>query len=204
MDTGAMYRAIALAAKQREISLDDVHSICEMVGKVDLAIRRNGESQETLLDGKNVEHIIRTSEISMGASKVSAIPCVREAMVEMQREVGYESDGAILEGRDIGTVVFPDAPCKVYLVADVRTRAVRRQKQLAESGTSVELETLEREIAERDQNDMTREHSPLRKPDDAIEVETTNTTIDEQVSMILSLVKNRHKRYESECNERNN
>jgi len=118
-------------------------------------------------------------------------------MVKMQREVGYSSNGAVLEGRDIGTVVFPDSPCKIFLIASPETRAIRRQKQLAESGTNVELETLIKEIAERDANDANRKHSPLRKAPDAIEVETTNTTIDEQVSMILTLVKKRMNKLES-------
>ena len=99
--------------------------------------------------------------------------------------------GAVLEGRDIGTVVFPDSPCKIYLVADADARAMRRKMQLEEKGTSADFATIRREIEERDRNDAEREHSPLRKAKDAIEVETTNTSIDEQVSMILSLVERR-------------
>jgi cytidylate kinase len=112
-------------------------------------------------------------------------------MVDLQRKAAGDAQGAILEGRDIGTVVFPDSPCKVFLVADTMTRAQRRKLQLEEKGIPSDLETIRREIEERDRNDAAREHSPLCKALDAIEVETTNTTIDEQVSMILSLVRGR-------------
>ncbi len=197
VDTGAMYRAVAYAARQRSIDMTDEAQVCAFIQSVEIAIQRVDGSQVTLLHGENVEPYIRTPEMSMLASKISAVPCVRDTMVKMQREVGYSSNGAVLEGRDIGTVVFPDSPCKIFLIASPETRAIRRQKQLAESGTNVELETLIKEIAERDANDANRKHSPLRKAPDAIEVETTNTTIDEQVSMILTLVKKRMNKLES-------
>lgn len=191
VDTGAMYRAVALYAQQKEVSIDDREAICALLPDVDIRLERIGGEQHTLLGGENVEAHIRTQEMSKAASDISAIPCVREAMVELQRRAGQGGAGAILEGRDIGTVVFPDSPCKVFLVADAHTRAERRKLQLEEKGISADLETIRREIEERDRNDAAREHSPLRKAPDAIEVETTNTTIDEQVSMILSLVRKR-------------
>jgi len=188
VDTGAMYRAVALFAQRRGVSMDDRDAICTLLDDVDIRLERTDGSQHTMLNGEDVEQHIRTQEMSKAASDISAIPCVREAMVDLQRHAAKDAMGAVLEGRDIGTVVFPDSPCKIYLVADTPTRAERRKKQLEEKGIPADLETIRREIEERDRNDAAREHSPLRKADDAIEVETTNTSIDEQVSMILSLV----------------
>jgi cytidylate kinase len=191
VDTGAMYRAMALFAIQRGIPFSDKDAICALLPEVDIRLERLDGEQHTLLNGKNVEERIRTQEMSKAASDISAIACVREAMVELQRKAGRGADGAVLEGRDIGTVVFPHAPCKIFLVADSDTRALRRKLQLEEKGIPADLDTIRREIEDRDRNDATREHSPLCKARDAIEVETTNTTIDEQVSMILTLVKKR-------------
>ncbi|MFA6233370.1 MAG: (d)CMP kinase [Bacteroidota bacterium] len=191
VDTGAMYRAVALFAIQRGVPVSDKDAICALLPGLDIRLERVDGEQHTLLNGENVEEHIRTQEMSKAASDISAIACVREAMVDLQRNAARGAEGAVLEGRDIGTVVFPDSPCKIFLVADADTRAHRRTKQLQEKGISSDFETIRREIEERDRNDAAREHSPLRKAKDAIEVETTNTTIDEQVSMILTLVKKR-------------
>lgn len=191
VDTGAMYRAVALHAQRRDVSIGHRDAICGLLDDVDIRLERTDGSQRTLLNGEDVEEHIRTQEVSKAASDISAIPCVREAMVDLQRHAARDANGAVLEGRDIGTVVFPEAPCKIYLVADAQTRAERRKNQLEEKGIPADLDAIRREIEERDRNDSAREHSPLRKADDAIEVETTNTTIDEQVSMILSLVRKR-------------
>ncbi|MBE0645855.1 MAG: (d)CMP kinase [Bacteroidetes bacterium] len=191
VDTGAMYRAVALFAMRRGVPITEQEAICALLPDVDIRLERIDGEQHTLLNGDNVEAHIRTQEMSKAASDISAIPCVREAMVDLQRKAARGAQGAVLEGRDIGTVVFPDSRCKVFLVADADTRALRRKLQLEENGIPSDLATIRREIEERDRNDAEREHSPLRKAKDAIEVETTNTTIDEQVSMILSLVKRR-------------
>lgn len=191
VDTGAMYRAVALYAQRRGVTVDQAEAVCALLPDIDVRLERNDGSQRTLLCGEDVEAHIRTQEMSRAASDISALPCVREAMVDLQRKAAADSDGAVLEGRDIGTAVFPDSPCKIYLVADAETRAQRRKLQLEEQGIAADFETILREIEERDRNDAAREHSPLRKAEDAIEVETTNTTIDEQVSMILSLVRKR-------------
>ncbi len=191
VDTGAMYRAVALFAIQRGVAISDLDAVCALLPEVDIRLERKDGEQHTLLNGVNVEAHIRTQEMSKAASDISAIACVREAMVELQRNAGRGAEGAVLEGRDIGTVVFPDSPCKIYLVADADTRARRRKLQLEEKGIPSDFATIRREIEERDSNDAAREHSPLRKAKDAIEVETTNTTIDEQVSMILTLVRKR-------------
>ncbi len=191
IDTGAMYRAVALLAMRRGIRIDDAVRVCALLPDVDIRLELVEGHQRTLLNGEDVEEHIRTQEMSRAASDISSIPCVREAMVTLQRKAAEGGDGAILEGRDIGTVVFPDSPCKIYLVADVHTRALRRKLQLEEKGLEADLDTIKREIEERDRNDAQREHSPLRKAQDAIEVETTNTSIDEQVTMILGLVQKR-------------
>lgn len=195
VDTGAMYRAVAFAAREAGIAFTDETGICAAMPSFDIAIEAADHGQRTLLDGRDIEADIRTPEMSNAASIVSTIPCVRAAMVDLQRKVARSADAAILEGRDIGTVVFPESPCKIFLVADVRTRALRRQLQLKESGTDTDLDALIREIEERDRRDSTRELSPLAKASDAIEVETTNTTIDEQVRMIQSVVERRHARF---------
>ncbi|MBR9975907.1 MAG: (d)CMP kinase [Bacteroidetes bacterium] len=191
VDTGAMYRAVALYAQRRGVSVDDREEVCGLLPDIDIRLERMDGEQHTLLNSENVEEFIRTQEMSRAASDISAIPCVREAMVELQRRAARGAMGAVLEGRDIGTVVFPDSPCKIFLVADASTRAQRRKLQLEEKGMDADFATILREIEERDRNDAAREHSPLRKAKDAIEVETTNTSIDEQVSMILGLVEKR-------------
>lgn len=191
VDTGAMYRAVALYAQRRGVAMEDRDAVCGLLPEIDIRLERVDGEQHTLLNGENVEEHIRTQEMSRAASDISAIPCVREAMVELQRNAGRGAMGAVLEGRDIGTVVFPDSPCKIFLVADAETRAQRRKLQLEEKGMETDFATILREIEERDRNDAAREHSPLRKAKDAIEVETTNTSIDEQVSMILGLVEKR-------------
>ncbi|MCZ7556302.1 MAG: (d)CMP kinase [Bacteroidia bacterium] len=191
IDTGAMYRAVALLALRRGIALDDMEEVCALLPEVNIRLELIDGMQRTLLNGEDVESHIRTQEMSKAASDISRIPCVRETMVTLQRRAAEGPTGAILEGRDIGTVVFPDSPCKIYLVADAQTRALRRKLQLEEKGLTADLATIAREIEERDRNDALREHSPLRKAKDAIEVETTNTSIDEQVTMILGLVQKR-------------
>jgi CMP/dCMP kinase len=191
VDTGAMYRAVALFAMRRGLSVNDREEICALLAEIDIRLERIEGEQRTMLNGENVESFIRTQEMSKAASDISAIPCVRDAMVELQRNAARDAMGAVLEGRDIGTVVFPDSPCKIYLVADAETRARRRKLQLEEKDIAADFATILREIEERDRNDAARDHSPLRKAKDAIEVETTNTSIDEQVSMILSLVRRR-------------
>lgn len=196
VDTGAMYRAVALHMMLLGIDVADVDNVCAQLPEIQIRLEIRGGSQCTMLNGVDVEAEIRTQEMSKAASDVSAVPCVREAMVQLQRNAvggadGPAAEGAILEGRDIGTVVFPDSPCKVFLVADVDTRARRRVLQLREKGLDADIERVRQEIAERDRNDAARAHSPLRKAPDAIEVETTNTSIDEQVSMILTLVRKR-------------
>lgn len=196
IDTGAMYRAVALAAIQNNISIADARAVCELLPRIHIELQRQNNDQVTLLDGKNVEAAIRTPEMSKAASEVSKIPCVREAMVNLQRTAGLHSKGAVLEGRDIGTVVFPDAPLKIFLIASVEARAERRRKDFLAAGSALDLETLKAQITDRDHNDSTRANSPLLKAMDAVEIDTTNLTIYEQVQIILDLAQQRMKRSE--------
>jgi CMP/dCMP kinase len=191
IDTGAMYRAVALHILHEGISPTDNSAICAAVEGIDILLEIDAGQQKTLLFGKDVEAAIRTPEMSKAASDISAIACVRDAMVMLQRKIAASTPNSVMEGRDIGTVVFPDAKCKIFLKADVATRARRRQLQLLDQGIHKDFEVLMHEIEERDRNDSSREHSPLRKAEDAIEVDTTNTSIPEQVIMIVSLVKER-------------
>ncbi len=191
IDTGAMYRAVGYAVRAKGFAMDDEGSICALMRELNIVLRIGGNGQETILNGTNVESAIRTPEIARAASDVSRIPCVREAMVDLQRAAAAGAPGAVLEGRDIGTVVFPNAPLKIYLTADVRSRAERRLREMREAGTDIPLETLILQIAERDRNDSTRAHSPLRKAGDAIEIDTTHLTIPEQVDAIYALARTR-------------
>ncbi len=198
IDTGAMYRAVALAVLDKGFRTDDEKNICGMIPEITIDIRLIHGTQTTLLNGHNVDDRIRTPELSKAASEVSKIKCVREAMVDLQRNAGKKSHGAVLEGRDIGSVVFPDAPVKIYLVADIEARALRRQKQLSEAGTFVSLEELIKQITDRDRNDSERENSPLQKAVDAIEIDTSHLTIEQQVSRIVDLARERMNKLEKE------
>ncbi len=191
VDTGAMYRAVALDALKHGLAMDKVEEICRRVERIRLDIRVEDGVQKTVLDGVDVEEEIRKPEMSGLASEISGIPCVREAMVRSQRAIGVRSGGAVLEGRDIGTVVFPDADLKIFMTADVNRRAERRRNQLLEKGTTVDIDVLRKEIIERDERDSGRALSPLKKAEDAIELDTTDLTIEEQVEFIVKLARKR-------------
>jgi len=188
VDTGAMYRAVALKALENGISTADVAAIERMIDSTKVTVKRVDKELRTLLDGEDVTERIRSLQVARAASHVSAIKKVRDAMVREQRRLG-EAGGIVLEGRDIGTVVFPDADLKIFLTADLKERARRRRRELKEQGREVELEELMYEIAERDRKDTTRDASPLVKAPDAIEVDTSKMTIDEQVNTVVELAK---------------
>jgi cytidylate kinase len=192
LDTGAMYRAVTLAVIQEKIPLEDEASITSLLDRLELRfVKRNG-GQHLLMNGQDVSKLIRSGNVTENVSAVSALPVVREAMVKIQRTIGSESD-CVVEGRDIGTVVFPDAEFKFFVKADYRTRAERRQKDLQRLGEEHSLDTLIEDLKRRDQRDSTREFSPLRKAEDAIELDTTNRTIKEQVDFVVNLVNQRNK-----------
>ena len=182
LDTGAMYRACALKVLESGVPNEEKF-VKPIMDALDLKVLYVNGSQHTVLDGKDVSEAIRRPEVSMAASAVSALKCVREKMVEMQRKIASEQS-CVLDGRDIGTYVLPDAQFKFYITADSMVRAKRRFKELQEKGYSVDLKKLHEEIQQRDYNDSTREFSPLRKADDAVEIDTSSYTIEEVVTLI--------------------
>ncbi len=185
LDTGTMYRCIAYKALQEGIALHDEENVEEMTLRSKIEFHSTGEVS---LDGVNVSEEIRKSNISVAASQISKIAKVREEMVRQQQEVA-KSKGVVMDGRDIGTVVMPDAEVKIFLTADPGVRAQRRFLQNKEKGIASDLETLTQQIVERDKQDMSREHSPLKKAEDAIEIDTTTMTINEVVDCIEKIVK---------------
>lgn len=193
VDTGALYRTIALAADRRHISWDEPEGIealaRELVrtGAVVL-VQGEGGRMRVLLDGEDVSESIRTQQIGQGASKVSALPGVREALLDMQRNAGKEG-GVVLEGRDIGTVVFPRAEAKFYLTASVEVRAERRHAELRAKGEHAELEDVRKEVIERDRRDSTRPIAPLRQAADAVVVDSSTLTVAEVVETIVTRVR---------------
>jgi cytidylate kinase len=190
IDTGAIYRTVALAATRRKVSLDDDHRLGELVGTLRIEFRFDKDGNRTYLDGEDVSTAIRTPEISMAASSVSARKVVRDGLLGLQRRLG-QVGGVVLEGRDIGTVVFPDAEVKIFLTASERERARRRNAELRQKGTDVGLEETIREVRERDRQDSTREHAPLCKAADATEIVTDGLSIEEVVAQIAEMVRRR-------------
>ena len=188
LDTGAMYRACALEAILQKADCLDEQSVKKFIDEIDLKILYENGSQKTVLRGKDVSAEIRKNEVSMMASNISSLPCVRLKMVEMQRKVAASCD-CILDGRDIGTYVLPDAPYKFFMTASPEVRATRRYKELVERGQQVDYDTLLAEINQRDYNDSHRAFAPLRQADDAILLDTSDMTVDEVVQFILSRVK---------------
>lgn len=188
LDTGAMYRAVAYQAKQLNISTEDEENIVSMIDKMNLDMKADGS---VFLNGQDVSTLIRTNEMSMGASNVSKLQGCRKALVAMQQKI-CKDGGYILDGRDIGTVVLVDAPVKIYMIASAKARAKRRVDQNKEKGIEgQDYETILQEIEKRDYQDSHREHSPLKKADDAIELDTSDMTIEETVDKVMTIVKSK-------------
>lgn len=193
VDTGALYRVVALAAERAGVDFDDApraSALAEsLVAENAVQLRRaEGGAPQVLLRGQDVSTAIRTQTIGQGASKVSAHPGVRKALLELQRSQGREG-GVVLEGRDIGTVVFPDAEAKFYLTASVEVRAQRRRDELAARGTPPSLEEVLKEVTERDRRDSTRPVAPLRQADDAQLVDSSALGVEQVVEQIVAAVK---------------
>lgn len=186
VDTGAMYRAMALYLIRRGIAPDDTERISGLCKEADISIEYRGGEQTVLLDGENVNAYLRTEEVGNMASRSSAVPAVREKLVELQQKLAAKAD-VVMDGRDIGTVVLPDADVKIYLTATSAARAKRRYLELQEKGEQAELSRIEQDIIERDYRDMHREHSPLRQAEDAVLVDSSELTIDEVVERIREL-----------------
>ena len=187
IDSGAMYRAVTLYFLDHHISLTNPKEIAKALQQINITFKVNSKNiSETYLNGLNVEGSIRKMRISEQVSQISTIKEVRAAMVEQQRRMGKEK-AVVMDGRDIGTVVFPQAELKLFMTADVLIRAFRRQKELLLRGQLIDLDEVIDNILQRDKIDTTRAESPLRQADDALVINTTNITIDEQVDEVVRL-----------------
>ncbi len=188
LDTGAMYRAVAYAALRQGVDISNPGEVADLAGKVDLTTEYENAEQKVLLFGEDVMPYIRTPEISRAASDISAYPCVRLKLVEMQRAVAKKYD-VVLDGRDIGTYVLPGAKYKFFLTADVEERAKRRYIENRSKGIDKEYAEVLSEMEKRDKNDSTRSLAPLKKADDAVLIDTTNMSARDVLDTVLSGVR---------------
>ncbi len=186
VDTGAMYRAMALYMLRAGVDPEDAAAVGEKCGGADITIRYEQGEQVVLLNGENVNGLIRTEEVGKMASRVSPNPAVRAKLVKLQKRLAKEQN-VVMDGRDIGTCVLPNADVKVYLTASSAVRAKRRYDELTAKGVACDMGTIEEDIVKRDHQDMTRENSPLRKADDAVLVDSSDMTVNEVVDTIIAL-----------------
>ncbi len=194
IDTGAMYRAIGYKAGR--LGIVDEDEIVRMTQKTELTIELQDGEQHILIDGEDVTDRIRTPEVSMAASRVSAIAGVRSALVELQRRIAGESN-VIMDGRDIGTVVLKDAEVKIFLTASCEVRAKRRYDEMHEKGQEADFESVLKDMQERDYNDSHRAASPLKKAEDAIVCDTTDKTLEESIEMLKDYIEREIEKYVS-------
>lgn len=191
LDSGALYRLVAYAAQSRSISLDDEAAAAAIAGDLDVRFGTDNQGHEQIwLDGQEVSAAIRTEQAGDGASRVAAMPAVRKALIARQKAFATPS-GLVADGRDMGTVIFPDAPLKIYLTASAAERALRRYKQLKDKGLGANLAALSQDIAERDRRDASRPIAPLRPADDAQIIDSTSMSIDAVVARVLELAAQR-------------
>jgi len=188
LDTGAMYRAVALAAKKNGVDLEDHQSLGALCDKLDISFDNTTDPPRILLDSRDISREIRTPEIDMLASRVSAIKEVREAMTSLQRKVAAEAGKVVAEGRDMGTVVFPSARWKFFLTATLDERARRRYEELIQRGEKISKSNVAKEMKKRDEQDSNRALAPLKPADDAMIIDTTNLSIDQVVNRICGIV----------------
>lgn len=191
LDTGAMYRALALKAIHQNIDTKDSEKVSELLSDFNISIKYENGSQKVYLNNEDVSDKIRTDEVSMGASNVSAIPAVRKRLVELQQKMASNTS-VVMDGRDIGTHVLPNADVKIFLTASVAQRALRRYNEQKEKGIlKKSLKEIEKEIEIRDYNDSHRDASPLKQADDAVLLDTSNYTIEESVEKILEIIRSK-------------
>ncbi len=189
VDTGAMYRAIGLAALRQGIVIkEQIPEIEKLLPKIELRLRYENGVQRILLNGEDVSEAIRTPEASVAASDVSAIPAVRAALLTQQRTIA-EQENVVMDGRDIGTVVLPDAEVKLFLTASAHARAERRCKELTEKGQQIEFSQVLKDIEYRDKQDSGRAVAPLKQAEDAVLVDTTELTLEQSIATVLNLVR---------------
>jgi cytidylate kinase len=191
LDSGALYRLVALGGRRAGIDLSDGEGLARLARQLDMRFDSNPGGEEIVwLGGQEVTRDIRTESAGNDASRVAALPAVRSALLERQRRFAVPP-GLVADGRDMGTVVFPDAPVKIFLTASADERAARRYKQLKEKGVAATLAALSKEIAERDRRDITRSASPLVASEDAVLLDTTGMSVDAVVERVLSVVRER-------------
>ena len=190
VDTGAMYRAMALYLLRKEVNKDDTEQIGNICQDAEISIEYQNGEQIVLLNDENVNSYLRTEEIGNMASVSSAVPRVREKLLSLQRKLARDMS-VVMDGRDIGTTILPDADVKIYLTASSLTRAKRRYLELQEKGTVCNLDEIQKDIEERDQRDMNREISPLRQAEDAVLVDSSDLTIQQVVDRILQIFRSK-------------
>ena len=188
IDTGAMYRAITFLASENG-AIKDEAKIIELARNSKIELKYNNGEIVVMLNDRDISEEIRSSQVNASVSDVSKISAVRKLLVEKQREMGEKGHGIVMEGRDIGTVVFPEADLKIFLTASLDIRANRRVKEYAEKGSEVVIEEIKNNLSSRDEIDSSRDDSPLTKAPDAVAIDTTSITINEQVNLILEQVK---------------
>ncbi len=188
LDTGAMYRALALKILRKGIDLADAEALGEIVAKTEIEMKKQDHHLRLLLDGEDVSGLIRTPDVSQMASKASALKEVRQRMLELQRALGCRGN-VVAEGRDIGTVVFPEADVKVYLEASAEERGRRRYQELRAAGQNVDLEDTVREMQERDKRDSERDLAPLRKADDAVVIDSSALAAHDVAQRVMQLIR---------------
>lgn len=186
-DTGAMYRALTYMALMNKVSLADEKRLVSLLDEMTISFRQEADGQRVLVNHQDVTDEIREANVSQNVSEVSAHSGVREALVRQQQEIAAQSD-IVMDGRDIGTVVLPNAPVKIFLIASVAERAQRRYEENKAKGMTVELEQIKKEIEERDYKDTTRKVSPLVKAEDATELDTTGLSIEQVVEKIEQII----------------
>ena len=190
VDTGAMYRAMAYYFLKNHISAEDENRIAAACEHVDITIRYQDGEQQVILNGENVNGVIRNEEVGNMASSTSVYPVVRKKLVELQQQLAVK-ENVIMDGRDIGTVVLPNADVKIYLTASSKVRAKRRYEELTSKGEVCDLEQIEQDIIDRDYRDMNRETSPLKQADDAVLLDSSNLDIDGVVEKMKEIIKSR-------------
>ena len=190
VDTGAMYRAMALCFLENNIAKEDEQAVSKAAQSADITIRYDNGEQQVLLNGENVTNRLRKEEVGNTASVTSTYTAVRQKLVELQQQLA-KKENVIMDGRDIGTVVLPQAQVKIYLTASVETRAKRRYDELVQKGADCDIKEIEKDIAERDYRDMHRENSPLKQAEDAVLIDSSDMGIEEVVHSIITIYEER-------------
>ena len=190
IDTGAMYRGVAYGCQKAGVSTKEEEAVVSQLDKMQITVKHQNGGQRLLLDGEDITEEIRTPAVGQGASEVGLFLPVREKLVELQRNLAKE-ENVIMDGRDIGTNVLPDAEVKIFLTADVDARTKRRMGELEAKGELPDYETIRRQILARDYQDCNREHNPLKKAQDALEIDSSSMTIEEVANQIIDCIQNK-------------